>query len=125
MPPLRPPSPSRPWPDETHDAITWECSCYHAGVVRQLITRVDDDLHARLKARAASEGRSLNDLVVELLVAAVDDPRAALRRRLARRSLLVTPGAPRPVPERDVAIASTRGAGSAAGDALADERAGG
>jgi antitoxin FitA len=31
--------------------------------MRQLIARIDDDLHRRLKERAAREGRSLNDLV--------------------------------------------------------------
>src|SRR5579884_3129290 len=44
--------------------------CYH-GCVRQLITRLDDDLHARLRERAAAEGRSVNALVVEILAAAV------------------------------------------------------
>jgi plasmid stability protein len=90
--------------------------------MRQLITRVDDELHARLKDRAASEGRSVNDLVVELLTAAVDSPRTALRRRLARRSLLLVPEPPRPVPGRNRALAATRGAGSSASAALADER---
>ena len=35
--------------------------------MKQLLTRIDDELHARLKARAEREGRSLNDLVTEAL----------------------------------------------------------
>lgn len=52
--------------------------------MRQLITRLDDDLHARLKARAQAEGRSVNALVVEALervTGAPVDARAALRQR--------------------------------------------
>jgi plasmid stability protein len=56
--------------------------------VKQLITRIDDELHARLKARAEAEGRSMNDLVTEIvrgLVAQVESP-------LERRSRLVAEG---------------------------------
>jgi antitoxin FitA len=91
--------------------------------MRQLITRVDDELHERLKARAAAEGRSVNALVVELLSAAVEaDPRSAVRRVLARRSrLVIPPVGPRP-PSRSAVLRATRGAGSAAGEALDAER---
>jgi plasmid stability protein len=62
--------------------------------MRQLIARIDDDLHRRLKQRAAREGRSLNDLVTEALAAAVDDESAAFRRRLDRSGLRVLPPGP-------------------------------
>jgi plasmid stability protein len=65
--------------------------------MRQLIARIDDDLHRRLKERAAREGRSLNDLVTEALAAAADDESAAFRRRLDRSGLRVLPPGP-PVP---------------------------
>jgi len=44
--------------------------CYHEPF-RQLISRIDDALHARLKARAAADGRSMNGVVVEALEVAV------------------------------------------------------
>ncbi|MDQ3151339.1 MAG: toxin-antitoxin system HicB family antitoxin, partial [Actinomycetota bacterium] len=49
--------------------------------MKQLITRIDDELHRRLKERAAEAGRSLNDLVSGVLAAAVEDDAASLRRR--------------------------------------------
>jgi antitoxin FitA len=93
--------------------------------MRQLIARITDDLHRRLKARAAAEGRSLNALVTEALSSAVDndDQRSRLRARLEAHSLRVVPPAPRHVPSRDRAIAVTRGAGDAASRALTEERA--
>lgn len=36
---------------------------FGAAFVCKLITRVDDELHARLKAKAEAEGRSMNDLI--------------------------------------------------------------
>ena len=69
--------------------------------MRQLIARIDDDLHRRLKERAAREGRSLNDLVTEALAAAADDESAAFRRRLDRSGLRVLPPGP-PVPGQRV-----------------------
>ena len=64
--------------------------CYRVRV-RQLITRIDEDLHRRLKERARDEGRSLNALVTQILEEAVPDesPRARLRRRLRERGMLV------------------------------------
>jgi plasmid stability protein len=93
--------------------------------VRQLITRIDDDLHARLKARAAEERRSLNSVVTELLEQglAADDPRARLRARLKAEGRLVEPPPPKgPVPSRDEVIASTRGAWRAVSEALEADR---
>lgn len=93
--------------------------------MRQLITRLDDDLHARLKARAQAEGRSVNALVVEALervTGAPVDARVALRQRAREAGLVVTPPAPARVEPRDRIVASTRVAGTSVGEALAAER---
>jgi hypothetical protein len=97
--------------------------CYHLPM-RQLIARVDDDLHRRLKERARAEGRSLNALVTELLRAgeAGDETAARVRARLQADDLRVVPVVERRPPSRDVAIRATRGAGRAASEALRDER---
>jgi plasmid stability protein len=98
--------------------------CY-LHVVKQLITRMDDDLHEQLKRRAQAEHRSVNALVIEALTALVQPatPRAALRDRARSSSRLVTPEQPRRVPSWAALERATKGAGSAASDALADERA--
>ena len=59
-----------------------------------MITRLDDELHSRLKARAAVEGRSLNDLIVDALSALVSKPltRSEFREQLRRTGRLVEPG---------------------------------
>lgn len=94
--------------------------------VRQLIARIDDDLHERLKARAAAEGRSLNSLVAEVLAAAAGGyDRLSLRKCLERRGKLVVPAPPRRVPSRAVALRATRGLGSAASAALRRDRSDG
>lgn len=93
--------------------------------MRQLITRIDDDLHARVKAAAQAAGRSVNALVVEALERATGTPvapRAALRERARDAGLLVMPPVAGRVDPREHVIASTRGAGTAVGDALAAER---
>jgi antitoxin FitA len=92
--------------------------------MKQLLLRLDDDLHRRLRERAAREGRSTNRLVTELLAEAIegDDDRAVLRRRLAAAGMLVTPPIVRPLRSRDEVIESTRGAGTAVSDALFEER---
>jgi plasmid stability protein len=93
--------------------------------MRQLITRIDDDLHQRLKVRAAAESRSVNALVTELLREAVSqaDSRAALRERLRAAGLeVVLPRPRRRPPSRDAVIASTRGAGRAVSEALEADR---
>jgi plasmid stability protein len=93
--------------------------------MRQLITRIDDELHEHLKRRAEDQGRSVNSLVTEILRAAISPPdaRTSLRDRMERRGLRVVPPTPGRAPSRDAVIASTRGAGRAASAALADERA--
>ncbi|MGH3322070.1 MAG: FitA-like ribbon-helix-helix domain-containing protein [Streptosporangiaceae bacterium] len=93
--------------------------------MRQLIARIDDDVHARLKARAAAEGRSLNALVVAALTAAAGEANSprAVRARARSTGRLVLPPSPERPPSRDEAIAATRGAGRATSEALAAERA--
>jgi plasmid stability protein len=92
--------------------------------VKQLITRLDDGLHARLKAQAAAQGRSLNDLVTEVLAAAVGQPmtRQLVRARAQAADLLVWPPTPERVVTRDEALGATRGLGAAASGALDAER---
>ena len=92
--------------------------------MRQMITRVDDELHARLKAQAAAENRSLNDLIVEALTAALDERagRRAVRERARASGRLVVPEPTGEVPSRDEVIAATRGLGTAVSSALDEER---
>jgi len=98
--------------------------CYH-GCVRQLITRLDDDLHARLRERAAAEGRSVNALVVEILAAAVapGNRRERLRRRAKAAGWLVVPLRPDRTPSWQAVEKATRGAGTSVSEALETERA--
>ncbi|MBB4688541.1 FitA-like ribbon-helix-helix domain-containing protein [Amycolatopsis jiangsuensis] len=60
--------------------------------MRQLITRIDDELHARLKARAAAEGRTLNDLVTEALQGALlhEESPQQWKERLRQQGKLVS-----------------------------------
>ncbi len=93
--------------------------------MKQLIARIDDRLHARLKERARLEGRSLNALVTEALEGAAPElsPREAFRERLRAAGVLYEPPAPpTPALSRDEAIARTRGAGRAVLDALEADR---
>lgn len=90
------------------------------------MARIDDDLHRRLKDRAAAEGRPLNALVTELLRAGLarSEEEARVRARLRAAGLRVVPRLQRRPPSRDAAIRATRGAGRAASEALAAERTG-
>ncbi len=100
------------------------CLRYHDGV-RQLIARVDDDLHARLKAKAKAEGRSLNALVNDALraVAAEEEtPGQRLLRRAAELGIDLIPWGPS-IDEEDEFIASTKGAGTASQEILAEREA--
>lgn len=92
--------------------------------MRQLITRIDEDLHRRLKRRAATEGRSVNAMVSELLRRAVNAPdeREMVRARLRALGRLANIPRPHKPLSRDAAIALTRGAGTAASQSLADDR---
>jgi len=88
-----------------------------------MITRIDDDLHRRLKLRAAQQDRSLNDLVSSILEDAVADVPMSLRERIARSGMQVFPPEPAsPPPTMDEVIESLRGAGSAVREALAADR---
>lgn len=90
--------------------------------VKQLITRIDDDLHRRLKERAAEQDRSLNDLVSSVLAAAVQDDAASLRRRIDRSGLRVLPPQPPAPRSRAAVIERQRGSGRAVSGALAADR---
>lgn len=93
--------------------------------MRQLITRLDDDLHARLKDAARAEGRSVNAFVVDALERATAKPPdawAAVRRRLVADGAIVVPPARSRVPSREEVAAATRGSGQAVSDALRAER---
>ncbi len=59
--------------------------CYR-GFVRQLLVRVDDDLHTGLRERASAEGRSVNALVNDVLTAAIEG-REGRREHLRRKAL--------------------------------------
>jgi antitoxin FitA len=98
--------------------------CYH-WAMRQLITRLDDDLHARLKERAAAEGRSLNALIVEVLedATASASARETIRQRARRTDRLVRPPRPSRVPSWSEVEAATGGTGTAVSEALGAERA--
>ena len=94
--------------------------------MRQLIARIDDSLHARLKRRSRDEGRSVNALVTEILERAVPDesPNERLRRRLQEAGLLAQIEAPADAPAPDEVREMLRGdAGRAVLDALAEDRA--
>jgi plasmid stability protein len=93
--------------------------CYH-GVVKQLITRIDDELHARLKARAEAEGRSMNDLVTEALrgVVAKTETRAEWKRRLIAEGKVITFDTEGEAPGHDELEELSRGWGTAVSEAL-------
>jgi plasmid stability protein len=85
-------------------------------VVKQLLLRMPDDVHRRLAARAAREGRSVNAVATELLDIAADadqgDRRARLRARAAAAGLLRdTPAPPVAADRRREIIDTTRGLG--------------
>ncbi|MBK1785710.1 toxin-antitoxin system HicB family antitoxin [Prauserella cavernicola] len=88
--------------------------------MKQLIARIDDDLHAKVKAKAAAEGRSVNDLVTGLLEAAVQEdesPREWHRRMVAEgKAVAFEPDSP--APGRQQLAALMRGTGTAVSEAL-------
>lgn len=94
--------------------------------MRQLITRIDDSLHARLKARARDEGLSMNTLVTGILEEAVpeESPRERLRRRLRAEGRLVEIEVPANPPSLEEVREMLRGdAGRAVLEALEEDRA--
>jgi len=95
--------------------------------VRQLIARIDDDLHRRLKERAADEGRSVNSLVQDALEERLGDetPRQRLRRQIEAAGLTVNlPPVEGEIPSLEEAIEIGRGWGTAVSDALEADRDG-
>lgn len=92
--------------------------------MKQLIARIDDDLHRRLKQRAAEQDRSLNDLVTSVLAAAVDDDAESVRRRIDGSGLRVVPPRPVGVRSRQEVIRRLEGLGTPVSDALAADRDG-
>jgi len=93
--------------------------------MRQLITRIDDSLHARLKARARDEGRSVNTLVTGILEEAVpeESPRERLRRRLRADGRLVEVEVPPNAPSLEEVREMLRGdAGRAVLEAFEEDR---
>jgi plasmid stability protein len=93
--------------------------------VKQLLLRVPEDLHRRLAARAAREGRSMNAVAGEVLEACTDadlgDRRDRLRARATALGMLSAVEAPRvSETERERIVASTRGLGPIV-DRLIDE----
>ena len=91
----------------------------------QIMARISDELRARLKAKAAAEKRTLNDVITEALERAVGDhdERAALYARLEAQGKRVFPPRPNKVPTAAEIERLGRGAGSAVSEALARERA--
>lgn len=93
--------------------------------MRQLITRIDDDLHRRLKERARDQGRSVNALVTEILDEAVPDetPRERIRRRLRAEGRLREFPVPENPPSLEEVRKMLRGdAGKAFLEALEEDR---
>lgn len=95
--------------------------------VKQLLLRVPEDMHRRLVARAAREGRSLNAVATEILDAAAEvdlgDRGAQLRAAAAAAGTLRTVNA-RPVSaaRRRRITESTHGLGHQVDRQLAQER---
>ena len=57
------------------------------------IRNVPDDVHRKLKARAATEGRSLSDLALAELIRSLERPtRRELLERIASREPIEVPG---------------------------------
>ena len=94
--------------------------------MRQVITRVEDELHARLREAAAARGMSVNAFVVDALSAAVGVSvgRESVRRRAEATGKRVVPPAPDETPTWDEVVAAGAEAGTAVSEALAEERAG-
>lgn len=98
--------------------------CYHP-VVKQLITRVPDDVLVTVKRKAKAEGVSMNTYVNRLLARAAeaDEAGAELDRRLAAAGIrVVYPATDRVPPSLDEVWAMTRGSGTAALDELLAQR---
>lgn len=85
-----------------------------------MITRLDDELHARVKAKAEAEGRSVNELVTELLRAAVEaeESPTELKQRLIAEGKLMSFEPEGVAPGRDELEQKSQGWGTAVSEAL-------
>ncbi len=93
--------------------------------MRQMITRLDDDLHEALKRKAKAEGKSLNALVVETLSGSIgpEDAQAALVEELRAKGWLSEHEPPDgPIPTLEELREMSRGWGTAVSDALQEMR---
>jgi hypothetical protein len=98
--------------------------------MKQLLLRVPEDLHRRIRARAAREGRSMNAVAGTMLDAATDadlsappTPQERLRARARALGMLSeVPARPVSKAERDRIIASTRGIGKVLDRIIAEDR---
>jgi plasmid stability protein len=95
--------------------------------VKQLLLRVPEDLHRRLAARAAREGRSMNAVAGAILDASTDadmgTPRERLRARAAALGMLRVLDAPQVGgAKRRRILASTRGIGPIADRLISEDR---
>jgi hypothetical protein len=82
----------------------------------QVTWRASDELVDRVRAAAATQGRSLNEYLTKLAEAATDpdlagDEASRTRERLARAGLLAPPAPPRPRPDPDAVSAARAAAG--------------
>jgi plasmid stability protein len=89
-----------------------------------MITRLDDELHFRVKEQAALEGRSVNEFVVAALNQALNssNPRRAFRERVRAAGKLVEPDPPATTPSWEEIDAITQEAGTAVSEALEADR---
>lgn len=93
--------------------------------MRQMITRLDDDLHEALKHKAKAEGKSLNAFVVDVLEGTVEreiSGEQVLERLRAAGWLSDAPPPDGPTPTWEEVWEITRGSGSAVSDALQEMR---
>src|SRR4051812_26587934 len=96
--------------------------------MRQLIARIDERLHERLKRVAKREGRSVNSIVIDSLTRTVDEldrPETAQEwkaRMIAEGRIVVPPEPDGPGLSRDEILEMTRGLGTAVSDQLVRDR---
>jgi plasmid stability protein len=95
--------------------------------MKQLLLRVPEDIHRRLAARAAREGKSINSVATGILDAAVDADRGNRRQRLVAKAgaagtLSSAPTMPVSQSRRRRILESTRGLGPIADRLIAAER---
>ena len=91
----------------------------------QMVTRLDDELHARIKQQAALEGRSVNEFVISALIQVLSssDRRRAFRERARAMGTLVEPDPPARVPTWEEIDALSEELGTGVSEALEADRA--